>query len=211
VNDYARGHPNAFIVLVNYGPWKGSLPERSELLDRSGRPRTRIIGQFRPSSSVAIREFQAIFQELVPTSQTPTWKEEGHVRLTWAARSDLDLHCWLSAANGPAEHIWYGNQTYDSGETKAELDKDAHTGPASETIRFLGFAKGSVVVAVHNYSHTSRLAECDARIEVQIQGLTIAISPPLGDGNWWTVLKYEGAAARLECVGTLASQPPRQV
>jgi hypothetical protein len=212
VIDYARGHPNAFILLVNYGPWGGSLPERSELLDRSGRPRTRIIGQFRPGSPAAIREFQAIFRELLPKPQTSLGLEEGHVCLTWTARADLDLHCWLSTAKGSEQHVFYGNHASDSNEIGAELDHDAQTGPASETIRFRGRGKGSIVVAVHNYSHTPRLTECGARVEMQIGSLTIVISaPPIGDGDWWSVLRYDGAANRLDIVDAIASQPPSQI
>ncbi|MFL6450435.1 MAG: hypothetical protein ACJ746_22555 [Bryobacteraceae bacterium] len=208
VIDYARGHPNAFILLVNYGSWKGSLIDRRELLDGSGRPRTRIIGQFRPSSPAAIREFQAVFQERLP--KPPARMEEVHVQLTWVAQTDLDLHCWLSTANAPDEHICYSNRAYKSGDIEAELNQDAQTGPASETVRFRGLGEGSIVVAVHNYSHASRIGECGARVEVQIHGLTLTISAPtLGDGDWWSVLKYEGGEDRLELVHALASQPPR--
>lgn len=212
VIDYARGHPNAFILLVNYGPWIGSLTNRPELLDRAGRPRTRIIGQFRPNSPVAIREFEAVFQKLVPKPPTTTWMKEVHVRLTWTARTDLDLHCWLSTAKQPDEHIWYGNRTHDFDGFEFELDQDAQTGPASETIRFRGPGKGSIVVAVHNYSGRSRLAECGARVEIQLHDLTLTISAPTsGDGDWWSVLKYDGTADKLEVVDALASQPPRQI
>jgi hypothetical protein len=210
VIDYARGHPNAFILLVNYGPWNGILPERSELLDPSGRSRTRIIGQFHPDSPVALREFEAIFRELLPKPQTSQWAEEEYVRLVWMGPADLDLHCWLSTETVQGEHICYSNRSYNSGETGAELDQDVQAGPASEMIRFRGRGKRSIVVAVHNYSRTPRLAECSARIEMQIEGLTIVISAPsLGDGDWWSVLTYESAANRLEIVNAMASKPPR--
>jgi len=172
LTDYARGRPNAHVVLVNYGPANESILDR---VDPSVRHRTSLIGRMRPRSKLAQERFKQIVHEAISRRYGPaagiaaerTYTDLGNMRqisLLWhAVPRDLDLHLRISAA-GKAYEIYYSQMGSITEEPWAQLDKDVQSGHGSETIEIARWMEGKYHFAVHNYSGDAPLADCGASI-----------------------------------------------
>jgi|SanBayMetagenome_1026888.scaffolds.fasta_scaffold19143_1 hypothetical protein len=63
LSDYARGRPNAHIILVNYGPANQNILDE---VDATVRNRTHIIGMMRPGSIAFQAEFKKLIKDTLP-------------------------------------------------------------------------------------------------------------------------------------------------
>jgi hypothetical protein len=68
LDDYAKGCPNAPIVLVNYGPTDPSI---LDLVDASRRDRTFLVGDFKPGENAALDRFRELIRGVYTTRPTP--------------------------------------------------------------------------------------------------------------------------------------------
>jgi hypothetical protein len=221
--DYSRGHPNAQILIVNYGPGNESILDTVRLKEPTIRDRTQIIGTFRPGSSDAIRKFETVVAaaigKLTPTrtvNRQPQREQalgpaEGSVELTWqAAPTDLDLHCWVTCPDGREYHISYENPEYRLDGTRVLLNHDIRQGYGPESIEFSDLGGRSVCVAVNNFSKERALAGCRARAEFRFRKTRILFeTPEEGEGDWWLLFECNRGDDTIRLANTISPTQPR--
>jgi len=217
LSDYARGRPNAFIVLVNYGKADESM---LSAVDDKLRNRVAIIGEMRPGSSKA----QSRFKELVDNAVygrfgTATGSKSkpsiieldtvGTISLTWGGSPrDLDLHLRLEM-NSEIDEISFSNRGSLTEQPWAELDRDDKEGFGSESITVQRWIDDNYWWFVHNYSGEVPLASCGARVLFTCGDQEYEfICPNDGAGNWWSLFKLDGQTGRIEVENKIIDRLP---
>lgn len=221
--DYARGRPDAAILLVNYGPahsdWVDEAPP--ELRDR-----LHLIGEFRPGSEEALGRFRHLVGERLalralpaesPRSQSSDVVEEGarpdptlhRVTLRWTRARDLDLHVLLARPER-TYHVRFSDRGSLSREPWMALDADVQQSPGSETIELSRFFGSVYRCFVHSWSG-ERIEDSEAEVEVEFQGSTVRVTCPRNSsGRWWHVFDWDSSADSLWLVDRLAEEGPSE-
>jgi len=215
LTDYARGRPNALVVLVNYGRASESI---LNTIDPSIRNRVSLIGEMRPGSSEAQKRFKEIVQEAIyqrygsisgSTSQSGiiNLEDTGQINLSWGSNPrDLDLHLRIDVGSMSNE-IYYSNMGSLVHEPWAELNTDETHGSGSETIMIKRWMEGKYHCAVHNYSDEASLAGCGARVLFSCgQEEHEFLCPSEGTGKWWPVFILDGQTGRIETINKIVDQ-----
>lgn len=227
--DYARGHPEAPVVLVNYGPTTPSVLERVEELAPGVSGRTEVVGRFRPDCPEALAAFARMVRAAVPVAERPApaiapttlvladevnrasqaGEEAGSLSLTWGAvPADLDLHAWVQADDGSVEHVSFRQRTARGQGIHLTLDRDVTDGHGPETLRWVRPPGVALTFAVHNFFDERSLAGCAARIALATSTVRLELEVPRrGAGRWWCLLTVD-ATGVLQPSNTLSDAPP---
>jgi len=227
--DYARGHPGAPVVLVNYGPTTESVLERVEELAADVSCRTEVIGRLRPDCPEALAAFARTVRAAVPVAEPPAPaigptnlvpidevsrgsqadEEAGSLSLAWGAvPADLDLHAWVQAGDGSVEHVSFRQKAASRHSMHLTLDRDVTTGHGPETLCWVRPRGVALTFAVHNFSGERSLAGCAARIALTTSTVRLELEVPrTGAGRWWRLLTL-GATGILQPTNALSDAPP---
>jgi hypothetical protein len=215
LEDYARGRPNAEVLLVNYGRLSENILEK---VSDAVRKRTRAIGFFRPGRDDALREFESIVNAKLAHISTgeavlnsaPVGVAVSSIVLSWAQQPrDLDLHLWHLRGVHQSTHIFFQNLGTVIGPPFAQLDRDCTAGQGPETIRIERLIPGSYTCAVHQYSSDGALPMSRARVEVKLPGMHMFFpAPKVGSGRWWYLFEYDSTVNNFHIINILQDQPP---
>jgi hypothetical protein len=216
LSDYARGRPNAVVVLVNYGKANQDILER---VDPSVRERTCLIGDMRPGSVLAQQSFKRIVEDAIQKryGQLPVERlgsksvditVPAQVVLSWSANPrDLDLYLHIRTQQGE-----YITNYQNTGNLHAipwnRLDADVTSGSGPELIEVAQWIGGTYRLAINNFSKDRPLACCDAKL-VFSNGERIwdFKCPDTGTGDWWLVMEIDGGTGRVEVINKIVSEP----
>lgn len=204
--DYARGRPNAKIVLVNYGEIKRNL---GELLPEDVKNRCFIVAPLRPDYPALINELKILIQNSnTPAPGTFRVKKHSHtggqldipgkITLQWGKDpSDLDLHILIESSH--TECIYYRNKGSIDSLPWCEYDEDIQKGYGPESIKIERWLSGKYTCYVHNYSDDSLLTKSEASIEFFCGDYSHQFNCPVeGIGRLWKVFE-------IEIIGEIAS------
>lgn len=219
--DYARGRPNAAILLVSYGPvpslWLDETPA-------DVRNRLHLIGAFRPGSEDALARFrQAVGKKIAartPPAATPERRSAAssaftaspdpllrQISLRWSRARDLDLHLRL-VGPGRDEHVYYSRRGSLRAEPWMALDADVQSAPGREDIRLERFFAGTYRCFVHSWSG-ELIENSGAEVRVSFAAATLTVTcPQRGSGRWWHVFDWEPNERGLKVIGELTDQEP---
>lgn len=237
LEDYARGRPNALVILVNYGHVKTNVIDR---VAKEFRDRCKVIGEFRPDHQEAMQEFQDLLLTALsklPESESPS-KEPvqnaneqgqlpntsdsseyinhevpiGKIKLEWATGpEDLDLHIWLSHQKDGSSHVFYKSMGHQKDFPYAVLEHDQTVAPGQEVINLYRIPD-SMICSVHNFSKEQALTQATATIMVSIENKNVRINCPVeGEGTWWHAWAYQPAKGSLEILNRITNDPPNEL
>ena len=226
LTDYAKGQPNAQIILVNYGPIHSRILDRVE---DELRKRTQILGHMRPGHDGQLARDQ--FRELVrgavktrfgtlkgppgPASATATTKTvAAKIVLTWGnLPADLDLHLRVSSGTDFEVNYRTGVSYENRGSIEAEpfvhLDHDDRNGNGTESIEVARvLATATYRCAVHNFSDEVPLGGSRAELRsISEAGTVQLVCPESGDGAWWLLFDWQPDTGRLIIFDQLVASP----
>ncbi|MEW5871477.1 MAG: hypothetical protein AB1894_19545 [Chloroflexota bacterium] len=167
ITDYARGRPNARVILVNYGPADQLILQS---VDSRVRDRAHIIGEMRPSSPEAQRNFRNLVQKSISerykniVQQTKETSIPGVIRLEWGAKpSDLDLLLKI-LHRGETHLVSFQNKGSTMQLPWAMLKEDIRSGYGPEEIEISRWLPGKYSIAVRNYSKSPSIATGNAQL-----------------------------------------------
>jgi hypothetical protein len=210
--DYARGRPEAMIVLVNYGPAPQGILAASppELLDRLV-----LIGEMRPKGQGIPTFHEAVRNAVVhrfPNGETRLPEGSGEIAetivLDWnSGPNDLDLYLKV-ASDGTDTTIYYGHRGSLTQAPWAELDVDARRNSGRETIT-VSQLHGRYRCSVHNFSNDAPLAGCGATLTiVRPTGILKLTCPREGRGRFWHVFNFDAMSGDIEIIDRLTDLNP---
>ena len=222
VNDYARGCPNATIILVNNGPIGATLSAR---IDTSHAGRTRTVAEFRPDNPQSLRVFRTLVRHAVLGALHPDAmaEERGHypVALRLAGNSqfnDLDLMVrFTPARRGEDEQVVsFMTPGVPGARPGLYLERDVQSGPGEELVRVTDWAAGSYDVFVYNFSDTRSPGQAGVAVTVHhprlrdplyIDGDTVNGA----EGRWWHVCTIDGLTGAVKIVGSVGDFGPIRI
>ncbi|RAT97843.1 YfaP family protein [Brevibacillus sp. Leaf182] len=216
LNDYARGRPNARVLIVNYGKGSSSIVSR---VDHKFKSSVKVIHEMRPNSVTAIQEFQdylkeTITQACLERSFDATVSKANvqvnanpaplplRVTLTWGKQpKDLDLHLTIVTSKSTASpvNVDYRSKGSSSVFPWAVLNKDEQVGFGPEEIQVFQYLPGVYHFHVNNYSNMPSLIQSEAKITIYLNGHPpIEIPCPVaGDSELWEVFSYDSVKDQL--------------
>ena len=217
LTDYAKGRPNAHVILVNYGPADQSLLDKVE---PTVRHRTSIIGSMRPGSNHAQERFREIVAKVMssqcrkqafdfPAGGSILSGMTARISLSWAAfPSDLDLHVRMTSL-GEDYEVSYGRRGTTAEKPWAELDQDVRSGHGPETVDIARWLdRGKYHLAVHNYSDDGSLAACGASVILAHGPMRWKFEcPEEGNGRWWSVLVLDTDTGEVKIINRIVDSP----
>lgn len=199
LTDYARGHPDATVILVNYGPANASAVHRYVAPDVQ--TRTAVVGELRPGALTALEEFRwrvrsALRLESPPVAASlPT---SVRLRLTWGPTPrDLDLHLGIDAATQRWEVSYRDRGRLDEAPF-AQLQNDDTKGNGDEVLLIHRWLHGRYTVEVNNYSGEVPLSKSNAVVSLGLHNGTYEFRCPVDVGTrTWTVCWVDGATGEV--------------
>jgi hypothetical protein len=206
LTDYARGHPDAAVVLVNYGPGR-----EATVLDKVPaelRIRTACVPLLRPGSGAALSRFAEHVRRGValPIREQPRSEKEptpggpapglDTIVLRWGyAPDDLDLHLII----GERWHVNWQSLGSLSIEPYARLIEDVQHPGSAEIVEIAKWLPQTYRVEVINFSGRPPLADARASLELTIDGHThVFTCPPDIAGGPWKVCTIDGRTRTIE-------------
>ncbi len=201
LTDYAKGRPNAVIVLVNYGGVTDSILDR---VDPEVRHRTHMVGHLHPGSAGAKDQFNTLLRTVLethfrlppitalPASASGTLGSTAEITLTWnAAPRDLDLHLRVERSRA-ASLINYSERGRPDADPFVSHEGDVQHGFGPERIGIAKWLDGKYYCAVHNYSNDAPLAASGARVTLRSGSVARDyFCPAQGAGAWWLVFRID--------------------
>jgi hypothetical protein len=194
LTDYAKGRPNAQVILVNYGPAPSSIVKK---VDSRYRSRVKLIGDMKPGSDGSLAEFKELVAAAlrkVPEQRTVTKSPDRSVALpmevvlTWNDEvSDLDLYLTIESEGGNIG-INHREKGMKESHPFAVLREDVRDGNGPEIIDISSVVGKTYRVHVHNYSKEQPLTRSGAKITI---GSFVINCPTSGEGSWWDVVTIE--------------------
>jgi hypothetical protein len=214
LTDYARGRPNAHVVLVNYGKANDNILED---VDPKIRDRTSIIGEMKPNSISAQKHFKQTIKNsvrrrfgiIVPAiTERVLLKESGLITLKWESEPlDLDLHLKISSSKDNFE-ISYSVKGNLYEKPYAQLDKDIQNGFGPENIKIKQWIGNKYHCAVKNYSGKPELAGCNAHIKFQCGKYEFELKcPNEGKGLWWDIFILDADSGEIKIINEIVESP----
>ncbi len=209
--DYAKGRPNAHVVLVNYGPADQSILNK---IEPDLRHRTSLIGAMRPGSKSAQEDFRQIIHKVLIHrygSSSGNEREKinlagpGQIILSWCMEPhDLDLYLQLDTTDGEVYKVNFSNRGDISKEPWARLDKDVRSGYGPEVIEVANWLDGKYHFAVKNFSNDVLLAGCGASLSFDCgQQHWEFPCPEEGSGIWWSVFTVDTKSGKIESINRI--------
>ena len=210
LSDYARGGPNAHVILVNYGSAKQSILDS---VDATVRSRTSLIGMMRPGSIEAQKKFRQLVQESLPNKSIdyrenqPKFNsllENSMATLKWGdTPKDLDLHLKIDVSTDTYK-ICYSNQGNITTEPWAILHEDMQDGNGVEIIEVGQYLKGKYHFAVHNFTKDTSFSDSNAIFTITNGELELQLKcPNNGAGKWWSILIIDTNTNQFEVINKI--------
>ena len=209
LSDYAKGRPNAHIVLVNYGTAKQDILDK---VDPTVKNRTSLIGMMRPNSIAAQDEFKQLVKNVLPKSylfkdRKPTFNDLTKIKsanLKWGnVPQDLDLHLRIETVTN-TYHIRHSDKGNNNNKPWAFLREDMRFGNSVEVIDIGQCIEGKYHFAVHNYSKDFVLADCDAIFSLSNGNQELILHCPItGEGDWWDILVFDTSTNQFEIINKI--------
>jgi hypothetical protein len=199
VSDYARGHPEARIVLVNYGPARAATILKrvaDEVVDRAA-----VVGDLRPGESAQLGAFRREVRGALGLAswevQPATAPGTDRIVLVWdAAPRDLDLHVTISGAR--EFHVYHGDLGAMDVEPFCALERDVTNGCGPEVIGVTRWLPARYHVVVDNYSHEGSLGVSGAVVTITCQGTEVEFRCPTDiTSREWAVCSIDGASGNV--------------
>jgi len=213
LSDYARGRPNAHIVLVNYGSANQNILDR---VDATVRNRTSLIGMMHPGSISAQEEFKDLVQQSLAkiyghrdiTHTFSNFAEIESITLTWDdIPRDLDLHLRIDTSSD-SYNIDYSNKGNKISLPWAYLNQDIQSGNGTEIIKIVKWLKGRYHFAVYNYTGEISLSNCSATITIASSKQSLKLQcPDDGEGRWWSVMIIDNNTNEIEVINKIVDSP----
>jgi uncharacterized protein YfaP (DUF2135 family) len=128
--------------------------------------------------------------------------------LTWGANpSDLDSHLRTPSIGGTNFHVYFGWPGTLFTQPFASLDTDDTTSYGPETITITNFTAGTYKYFVHRWSGSGGIAGSGATVRVYTGAglIRTIVAPSTGTGDYWNVLRIDGATRALTVVNTVNS------
>ncbi len=216
---YVAGSPAEVICLVNADRFSpatlglgGAVDGREVIVvDRYCPPS--------PSPTVSARIVEIIERETAPPKVEPGPGSESDataaiapgaeltVTLTWTgATADLDLHGWVTSANGTTAHVSWQHREHD--RPFATLSSDEMRSPGREVLLVDVGSAAEVVLAVHRYDGGA-LRAAEPMVEISGPGVDVRRSPTTGgDGDWWHLGTYVSGAREFVAVDRIGAAAP---
>lgn len=204
VDDYARGRPNAEVLLVNYGRITKPLIDEVEPDIRS---RVGFYEQVYPGTE-GTRDARERLRKCVERyyNNNQTVRMNGvcdtpcSIILKWNnSPKDLDLHFHIREKNGKAVEISYRNRGCTNQWPYAMLNQDDRQGNGEEKIQISQWADTAYEVLVSNYSGEAFVTDCIS-VEVWIAGKRRMLATridPIDKGMFWHVFHIENNRIEL--------------
>ncbi len=210
VSDYARGCPQAQVILVNYG----TIPATAvDLIDDDVVDRVALIAHFRPDREEGKRDFAEFVGKAIiapeaafpfPVAASTYMKEVVTVTLRWGSTPrDLDLHivAFLPSAQDVDVSFPLKGKMTPIGAGSAIYHQDVTSGGGPERIDLIDADRGLYVFYVHRYSSDGMLSGCRAEVTLNIGGQDRGrwVCPNGQTGRSWYVfaLLVEQSGTRL--------------
>jgi len=213
LTDYAKGRPNAHVILVNYGTANQKILDK---VDPKVRNRTHLIGMMRPNSIESQTEFKKLIKDILPQSETFSKDQPvlnslikgGKATLTWEnTPQDLDLHLRVKTITDTYS-ICYSNKGSMTTNPWATLHEDIRSGNGVEIIEIAKWVKGKYYFAVHNYSGDSSLSTCHVTFTIANGEQELQFKcPSCGKGKWWSVLIIDTSINQWEVINKIVESP----
>lgn len=206
--DYANGRPNAKIILVNYGPVNNAMIQEAPL---NLQARLVAVGEMRPYSAIAFRQFQtevreALLPATLPKSETAPDTERLKFELSWTSpNTDLDLHlCFRNESQDTL--VSYMNPGSIDRFPWMQLQRDIHTAGLPEIIEIFKFETGEYLLSVHNYNTLNSISNCQATVRFKMNGVEYALQCPTdGIGQWWQVANFNLIANTVSVINKVST------
>jgi hypothetical protein len=202
ITDYGRGHADAQIVLVDYGPARSDTVLK--YVASEVRPRATVIGDLHPSAPDQIAAFQAAVRTAVGlrdgTAPRSTAAYPGCITLRWGAEpTDLDLHVQLDFTSHDPTQVYYQQKGALDEHPFCALDVDCTDGHGPETVTIARWLPATYTIVVRHYSGDGSLATSDASVTLDIDGeATQFLCPSDLKGKEWTVCVIDGKTGRFQ-------------
>jgi hypothetical protein len=209
LDDYAKGCPNAPVILVNYGPTDPSI---LNLVDSSRRDRTHLVGNFKPFEDASLDQFRNLLQSAF--GKVLTTASGGEINLLWGPQfQDLDLHLFVRMQDplqSETVHLGFGGEDGKLTEKPyASWSGDVQNSPpGTEQITIARWLQADYDLLVHDYSRTAGFPRGDLTLNVVIGGSEYGFHPPASFGPWWHVCRISGPDAHLEEINQVLSECP---
>lgn len=202
IQDYAKGRPNAIVILVNYGEAKQKILDKVDPLVRD---RSIIIGNMKPGSTEAINEFKKQVISSINKSSSIKIKNinkdliaanlsvPARIELKWGEfPRDLDLILNIKLADGrinPSEFIInYNEKGSELDLPKAIYYNDERDGFGPEIIEIFEWVNGKYTIRVNNFSKEREIAGCGAEVTLKLcDDEKKFFCPEKGKGDCWEV------------------------
>jgi hypothetical protein len=180
LRDYAAGHPNARVLLANYGPGQAAILDRVPLPDRS---RCVLLPHLRPDNAQERQRLRTELRQVldldpVPVSIPADGSAWATVQLSWTPHPmDLDLH--VSGCMDDSDLPWKIDfENLGSAELHpfAWLDRDVIDGSEPETVTVTKPAEFTIVVK--QFSERGTLGDSAARMSITTPIVDVVLSYP---------------------------------
>ena len=211
LDDYAKGCPDAMVILVNYGPTDSNI---LSLVDSSRRDRAFLVGNFKPGENSALDNFRTLIRNSYAIPSIPRIKEGVNFELRWGPMfQDLDLHLFIRPLdNNATQHVGFGATSGSLTEPPwVKWPEDVRASPpGKEQITIARWINADYDILVHDYSgsphfpqgNVSVLMVLDSCIEERL------FIPREGKGRWWHVCKIHGNTGRVVEVNSIHADCP---
>jgi hypothetical protein len=202
ITDYGRGHADAQIILVDYGPARSESVLK--YVDSEVQPRAAVIGDLHPSAPDQITAFHAAVRTAVGlrdgTAPRSTAAYPGCITLRWGAEpTDLDLYVQLDFTSDDPTQVYYKQKGALDEHPFCALDVDCTDGHGPETVTIARWLPATYTIVVRHYSGDGSLATSDASVTLDIDGeATQFLCPPDLIGKEWAVCVIDGKTGRLQ-------------
>lgn len=201
LTDYARGHVDAQIVLVDYGPARAaSILKRvaADVVERAV-----VIGDLRPGERGPVDDFRRQVRTgvRVPLQVVPARALEVPTRITlsWGpSPRDLDLHIAIVTTDQEDVHVSFETLGELDQYPYCRLDRDVTGGTGPEVVTIARWLPAVYTVVVHNYSNEAPLGESSAKVTLESGGERHKFSCPANlEVREWIVCSIDGQAGML--------------
>jgi hypothetical protein len=211
VIDYAKGKPNAHIILVNYGIIGHKI---TESIPENIKERVTMIGNMKPGSTTSINAFNNLIIRIIDKNYYSQNSEGGFSKLTlstddkiilsWESEpEDLDIYLGFEHS-GQQYQINYKTKGGTDVLPFAFLDNDMISGNGKEVITIKKWIGEKYTFSIHNYSNDTDLNKSKAKVTFKTSNKEFEFNcPDEGRGRWWHVFTVFPNENKLEVINKL--------
>lgn len=197
LTDYATGHPDAFVILADYGPAKQASV--LEYVPEEIHGRVSVVPNLHPAHEKGVKLFQTLIRKGLKLEPllAATFEAVGKFEISWGATPrDLDLHLLIEALG---HHVFYNNRGSLDKEPFALLENDDTKGHGHEVMRIKQWLPARYKLEVRNYSKEAPLGVASAAVTLEIAGQRYQYScPDELQGEVWAVCLINGETLQVD-------------